>query len=73
MDKAATYGFAVPPGTWMASYKINNDEDWQRIKNGEVKGFSLAGNFLERFKPQAELDQDEERLNEIKKILRDVQ
>ena len=72
MDKAATYGFAVPPGTWMASYKINNDADWQAIKNGDVKGFSLAGNFLERFKPQPQLTEDDERLAEIKKILRDV-
>ena len=72
-DKAATYGFAVPPGTWMASYKINNDADWQAIKEGNVRGFSLAGNFLERFKPQPELTEDDKRLDEIKKILKDVQ
>ena len=72
-DKAATYGFAVPPGTWMASYKINNEADWQAIKEGNIRGFSLAGNFLERFKPQPQLTEDDERLDEIKKILRDVQ
>jgi hypothetical protein len=43
-----------------------------RIKAGELKGFSLAGNFLERFKPTVELTDDEKRLDEIKKILRYV-
>ena len=71
-DKAATYGFVVPIGTWMCSYKVNNDADWQAIKEGNVRGFSLAGNFLERFKPQPQLTEDDERLEEIKKILRDV-
>jgi hypothetical protein len=25
--------------------KVENDETWQRVKNGEVKGFSIEGNF----------------------------
>jgi hypothetical protein len=72
-DKSSTYGFALPPGTWYASYRINNDEDWQKIKAGELKGFSLAGNFLERIKPQPQLSEDDKRLNDIKNILKDVQ
>ena len=72
-DKSSTLGFNLPAGTWFASYRINSDEDWQRIKSGELKGFSLAGNFLERIKPQAELSEDDKRLNDIKNILKDVQ
>lgn len=72
-DKSATLGFALAPGTWFASYRINNDEDWAKIKSGELRGFSLAGNFLERLKPQPQLTQDDERLEEIKRILKDVQ
>jgi len=72
-DKSAAIGFNLPAGTWYASYRINSDEDWQRIKNGELKGFSLAGNFLERMKPKQELSEDDKRLNDIKNILRDVQ
>lgn len=72
-DKSAAIGFNLPAGTWYASYRINSDEDWQRIKNGELKGFSLAGNFLERMKPTQELSEDDKRLNDIKNILRDVQ
>jgi hypothetical protein len=72
-DKSSMYGFTLPPGTWYASYRINSEEDWQKIKSGELRGFSLAGNFLERLKPQPQLTEDDERLEEIKKILKDVQ
>lgn len=39
--KAADYGFDLPLGTWMLGYKILDDELWNRIKNGELKGFSI--------------------------------
>ena len=47
-DKSAVYGFDVPKGTWMTSYKINNSDTWQKIKNGELNGYSIAGNFIEK-------------------------
>ena len=72
-DKSATFGFALPPGTWYASYRINNDEDWAKIKAGQLRGFSLAGNFLERIKPQSQLTDHDKLLNKIKKVLKDVQ
>jgi hypothetical protein len=48
MDKSKTYGFDVPAGSWFVSYKINDEETWQKIKNGELNGFSIAGNFIEK-------------------------
>lgn len=47
-DKQNIYGFNYPKGTWMGMYKIENDEDWAKIKNGEVKGFSIEGFFADR-------------------------
>lgn len=47
-DKAYHHGFALPAGTWYVSYKINDDETWESIKSGKLKGFSLAGPFIER-------------------------
>lgn len=44
-DKSLKYGFDLPNGTWFAVMKVENDETWQRVKNGEVKGFSIEGNF----------------------------
>ena len=48
MDKSKAMGFEVPAGTWMASYKINDEETWNKIKNGELNGYSIAGNFIEK-------------------------
>lgn len=35
----------LPDGTWFISAKIENDEVWNKIKSGEVKGFSVEGIF----------------------------
>ena len=48
MDKSKRYGFEIPKGTWMVSYKINNEETWNKIKNKELNGFSITGQFIER-------------------------
>jgi len=48
-DKAAALGFDVPKSTWMTSYKINNKETWQKIKEGKLNGFSIAGQFIENY------------------------
>ena len=48
MDKSKAMGFNVPKGTWMVSYKINNQDTWNKIKNKELNGFSITGQFIER-------------------------
>ncbi|MCH9712857.1 MAG: hypothetical protein K0U20_09560, partial [Proteobacteria bacterium] len=67
-DKSYKYGFALPEGTWYVSYKINDDETWERIKQGELKGFSLAGGFIQKMRP---VDPDKT-LDQIKDILKKV-
>ena len=44
-DKSNALGFDVPYGTWMVSYKVENDELWEKVKSGEVQGFSIEGIF----------------------------
>lgn len=34
------------PGTWVMAVKVHKPELWQRIKAGELNGFSLAGNVI---------------------------
>jgi hypothetical protein len=48
-DKSKNYGFDLPQGTWMISMKVNNDEIWDKVKLGEVKGFSIEGYFADRY------------------------
>ena len=49
VDKALALGFeGLPKGTWMATYKVNDIGLWEKIKSGEVKGFSIEGFFIEK-------------------------
>lgn len=35
----------IPDGSWIVSYKVNNNDVWEKVKSGEVKGFSVQGLF----------------------------
>lgn len=47
-DKSRKYDFDLPIGTWMVSVKVNNDDVWNQVKAGEVKGFSIEGYFADK-------------------------
>ena len=48
-DKSMNYGFNFPKGTWVISMKVNNDEIWNKVKLGEIKGFSIEGYFADKY------------------------
>lgn len=60
----------VPDGSWFGSYKVENDEAWNKVKSGEVLGFSVEGNFL--YKEQEQMTPEEKMMNEIIKLLQKV-
>lgn len=67
-DKSRKYGFEVPVGTWMVSMKVYNDEVWSKVKEGEVKGFSIEGYFADKAeRPKESLPErfEEESLEEL--------
>ena len=47
-DKSNLYGYNLPKGTWFVSMKIENDEVWEQIKEGVLKGVSIEGYFVDR-------------------------
>ena len=47
-DKQNIYGFDFGKGTWMGQYKIEDPAIWRKVKNGELKGFSIEGYFADR-------------------------
>jgi len=49
LDKSTLYGFSLPVGTWMVKLRIDNDEIWSKIKDGELKGLSIEGYFTNKF------------------------
>ena len=36
----------IPDGSWITSYYVSDPALWERIKKGEVKGFSVEGKFF---------------------------
>jgi len=69
LDKSTLYGFSLPVGTWMVKLKIDNDEIWSKIKDGELKGLSIEGYFTDRMEAMSEKHPTDkeilEALNEI--------
>ena len=48
LDKSKHLGYDnIPVGSWFVSYKVDNDELWQKVKDGEVLGFSVEGLFTQ--------------------------
>lgn len=35
----------IADGSWFISAKVNNDAVWQKVKSGEIRGFSVEGMF----------------------------
>jgi hypothetical protein len=60
-DKSMNYGFDLPEGTWMIGVKVDDDNTWEAVKNGEVKGFSIEGWFA----PMSETDVTEKDLEKL--------
>jgi hypothetical protein len=40
-DKSNSYGKTYEKGTWVTMMKVDNEDVWQKAKNGEIKGFSI--------------------------------
>jgi hypothetical protein len=68
-DKSNKYGYGnLPVGTWFVSMKVRNDEVWKKVKNGELKGFSVSGFFEEI----ADFAREHMFLQEVVKILKTI-
>ena len=74
MDKSKLYGYDLPNGTWFVKMKINNEELWQKIKAGELKGLSIEGYFTDKMEKMAEkTPTDQEILEALNEIIRENQ
>jgi len=68
-DKSKLYGFDLPDGTWFVKMKIENDEMWSKIKDGELKGLSIEGFFVNKFEKMQKQPTDEEILSALNEII----
>ena len=69
MDKSKLYGYDLPNGTWFVKMKIENDELWNKIKDGELKGLSIEGYFTDKMESMSDVQPTNE---EILKALNEI-
>lgn len=47
-DKSVKFGLEAPVGTWFISLKVEDEETYQKAKDGTLKGFSIEGYFASK-------------------------
>ena len=67
-DKSAKYGFDLPIGTWMISMKVNNEQVWNDVKEGKIKGFSIEGYFADKLE-MSQMSEEDLLIEKIKQII----
>ena len=74
MDKSKLYGYDLPNGTWFVKMKIENDDMWNKIKDGELKGLSIEGYFVDKMEKMSETIKptNEEVLSALNEIINDI-
>ena len=73
-DKSKMYGYDLPNGTWFVKMKIDNDDLWQEIKQGNLKGLSIEGYFTNKFEAmQNKQPTDQEILSALNEIIKQNQ
>lgn len=58
--------FDVPDGTWFLTAKVENDDVWELVKNGELTGFSIDIANI-KFNEEKEIDNLEELMEYLQK------
>ena len=73
-DKSKMYGYDLPNGTWFVKMRIDNDDLWQKIKDGELRGLSIEGYFIDKMQKMSETQPtDQEILEALNEIIRENQ
>ena len=72
-DKSKMYGFDLPNGTWFVKMRIENDDLWNKIKDGELKGLSIEGYFTNKFEQMQNQEPTSEEIRTALKELLSVQ
>jgi hypothetical protein len=73
MDKSRLYGYDLPKGSWMVSMSIQNDDLWQKVKSGELRGLSIEGYFVDKMQKMSDnKPTDHEILSALNEIIRET-
>jgi len=69
-DKAYHFGLSAPVGSWIVGLNVTDDEIWQEVKDGNVKGFSIEGHFQEVAVSMSAVSLEDQILNDIENALK---
>ncbi len=70
-DKSNLYNLNAVKGSWAVKMKVYNDEEWNKVKLGEYKGFSIEGIYQGLDKLQAS-EQEEDLTTDIIEFLKSI-
>lgn len=74
-DKSVDYGFDLPIGTWFVQCYVNSVDTWEKIKKGELNGFSIEAfcNYNEILNKQTKEEMNKTNfINELKEMFSKV-
>lgn len=80
-DKSSALGFDLPIGTWFVGAKVSDIDTWEKIKGGELKGFSVESlvNIREIYNDMSRIKNNQESIevtpsfwDELKAIIADA-
>jgi hypothetical protein len=61
LDKSNNYGLALPEGSWVGVFKIDDEKIWNDyVKTGKVQGFSIEGLFEHKLVKASHLTRTQE-------------
>jgi len=72
IDKSANYGFDLPEGTWVITMKVENEDIWNKVKAGDIKGFSIEGLFSSNDENLSKQKDEETILEQIIDLLKNA-
>lgn len=73
-DKSNLYNLNAVKGSWAVKMKVYNDEEWNKVKLGEYKGFSIEGIYqgLDKLQATEQVEEEEDYTTDIIEFLKSI-
>jgi len=69
-DKSLALGLSdLPDGTWFIGAKVDDDNVWEEVKSGAIRGFSIEGMFTEQSVEMHAMNVEALLIKEIESVL----
>jgi len=69
-DKSLALGLSdLPDGTWFIGAKVDDDNVWEEVKSGAIRGFSIEGMFTEQSVEMHAMNVESLLIKEIESVL----